>query len=367
MTNKIKLIFINTVNLEENGISSFILNNSYILTNWNVEVTIIAPNKVNSDLKSALRKNNINLIELPMRNKKPYVYFVKLLSIFKKKKCDVVHVNGNSTTMSVELLAAYLAGIKVRIAHSHNTTADHTKINKLLRPIFNLTVNGRVACNIAAGKWLFHQKKFLVIRNGINLSHFHFDESLRENYRKTLKLNKDDILLGNVGKFNRQKNQVVLLDLIKQLGDNYYLVLVGSGVNFEKIKKRVDSDVFLRKHIFFTGAVSDTSGWLNAMDLFLLPSLYEGQPYTLIEATASGLDAVVSNTISSENDLVSNISFERLDFPKDWVQKIKIPIANNRELRSNSYCQKLKEKGYDTTENAKMLLKYYKKKISLYK
>jgi hypothetical protein len=103
------------------------------------------------------------------------------------------------------------------------------------------------------------------------------------------------------------------------------------------------------------------------MDLFLLPSLYEGQPYTLIEATASGLDAVVSNTISSENDLVSNISFERLDSPKDWVQKIKIPIANNRELRSNSYCQKLKGKGYDTTENAKMLLKYYKKKISLYK
>ena len=290
-----------------------------------------------------------------------------LLIALKKEKYDIVHVNGNSTTMSIELLAAWFAGIKVRIAHSHNTTADHTKINKLLRPIFNLTVNGRVACNIAAGKWLFHQKKFLVIRNGINLSHFHFDESLRENYRKTLKLNKDDILLGNVGRFNRQKNQVVLLDLIKQLGDNYYLVLVGSGVNFEKIKKRVDSDVFLRKHIFFTGAVSDTSGWLNAMDLFLLPSLYEGQPYTLIEATASGLDAVVSNIISSENDLVSNISFERLDSPKDWVQKIKIPIANNRELRSNSYCQKLKEKGYDTTENAKMLLKYYKKKISLYK
>lgn len=362
-----KIALINTVNLEENGISTFILNNSYLFSKWGEDVAIIAPNKVKKALKKRIISKGIRLIELPMRDNSPQIYFWKLIKVLKKEKYDIVHVNGNSTTMSIELLAAWFAGIKVRIAHSHNTIADHTKINKLLRPIFNLTVNGRVACNIAAGKWLFHQKKFLVIRNGINLSHFHFDESLRENYRKTLKLNKDDILLGNVGRFNRQKNQVVLLDLIKQLGDNYYLVLVGSGVNFEKIKKRVDSDVFLRKHIFFTGAVSDTSGWLNAMDLFLLPSLYEGQPYTLIEATASGLDAVVSNIISSENDLVSNISFERLDSPKDWVQKIKIPIANNRELRSNSYCQKLKEKGYDTTENAKMLLKYYKKKISLYK
>ena len=213
-----KIALVNTVNLEENGISTFILNNSYLFSKWGEDVAIIAPNKVKKAFKKRIISKGIRLIELPMRDNSPQIYFWKLIKVLKKEKYDIVHVNGNSTTMSIELLAAWFAGIKVRIAHSHNTTADHTKINKLLRPIFNLTVNGRVACNIAAGKWLFHQKQFLVIRNGINLSHFHFDESLRENYRKTLKLNKDDILLGNVGRFNRQKNQVVLLDLIKQLG-----------------------------------------------------------------------------------------------------------------------------------------------------
>lgn len=363
MTNKIKLIFINTVNLEENGISSFILNNSYILTNWNVEVTIIAPNKVNSDLQSALRKNNINLIELPMRNKKPYVYFVKLLSIFKKKKCDVVHVNGNSTTMSIELLAAYLAGIKIRIAHSHNTTTDHKRINKLLRPIFDVVANGRIACNTAAGKWLFKNKNFLVIRNGINLSNFKFDATMRKKYRDKLGLNENDILLGHVGRFNRQKNQHFLLDLMNHLDSKYHLVLIGSGMNYHELKTEVKQSKELNTRVTFTGPIKDTSVWLSAMDVFLLPSLYEGQPYTLIEATASGLNSIVSDTVSKENDIADNIIFESIKKSRKWIGILENQIVKDRDTVSNKYIQVLKKAGYDSTENAKNLLRYYQNKL----
>ena len=163
-----KIAFINTVNLEENGISTFILNNSYIFSKWGEQITIIAPNRVKKDLKKRIKIKGIRLFELPMRNSSPIIYFWKLIKVFKKGKYDVVHVNGNSTTMSVELLAAWLLGIKLRIAHSHNTTTDHKKVNQLLRPIFDFVVNGRIACNDAAGKWLFQQKRFLVIKNGIN-------------------------------------------------------------------------------------------------------------------------------------------------------------------------------------------------------
>lgn len=358
-----KIAFINTVNLEENGISTFILNNSYLFSKWGKQVTIIAPNEVKSDLKERIKLKEIELFELPMRNNSPEVYFFKLIRILKKGQYDIVHVNGNSTTMSVELLAAWLAGIKVRIAHSHNTTTDHKKINKLLRPIFNFLVNGCIACNEAAGRWLFHQKKFLVIKNGINLFHFQFKINEREQYRQRFNLNETDIVLGHVGRFNKQKNQIFLLNLMKQLGSNYYLILVGNGMNYENLRRKVKNDPFLCKHVFFTSAVNDTSGWLNAMDLFLLPSLYEGQPYTLIEATASGLNAVVSSTISRENNLVNNISFENIKTPIGWIKRIRKNIVKARKAKSKLYIEELRSKGYDTTENAKILLAFYKQKL----
>ena len=153
---------------------------------------------------------------------------------------------------------------------------------------------------------------------------------------------------------------------MKQLGPKYYLVLVGSGMNYENLKKNVNNDTFLSKHVFFTSAVNDTAGWLNAMDLFLLPSLYEGQPYTLIEATASGLNAIVSNTISQENNLANNISFEKINSPINWLKKITTLVIRNRSIESQLYINKLKNHGYDTVENAKILLEFYKKEISFY-
>lgn len=361
-----KIALINTVNLEENGISTFILNNSYLFSEWGEQVSIIVPNKVKENLKRKIKARGIRLFELPMRSKFPKAYVRKLIKILKANKYDIVHVNGNSTTMAVELFAAWLAGIKVRIAHSHNTTTDHEKINKLLRPVFNLVVNGRIACNAAAGRWLFHQKKFLIIKNGIDLSHFQFEKNIRGIYRQKLNLGEKDILLGHVGRFNRQKNQIFLLNLMKQLEPNYYLILVGSGMYFEKLKRSVNNDTVLSKHVFFTGAISDTAGWLDAMDLFLLPSLYEGQPYTLIEATASGLNALVSSKISQENDLANNISFENLNSPIRWINEIEsaIPIVEKRKNKSELYIKKLKNEGYDTVENAKILLNFYKEKSS---
>ena len=358
MTNKIKLIFINTVNLEENGISSFILNNSYILTNWNVEVTIIAPNKVNSDLKSALRKNNINLIELPMRNKKPYVYFVKLLSIFKKKKCDVVHVNGNSTTMSVELLAAYLAGIKVRIAHSHNTTTDHKRINKLLRPIFDVVANGRIACNTAAGKWLFKNKSFLIIRNGINLSNFKFDATMRKKYRDKLGLNENDILLGHVGRFTQQKNHDFLIDIFNEIHErnqNTKLLLIGTGIKEKDIKEKV-KNLNLQDSVIFEGFKNNVNEYMFAMDIFLFPSKFEGLGLVLIEAQATGLPCYTSKDVVPNEAKVSNLLeyISLKNSAKEWSQY----IINNRNKRLNEY-KKIKNGGYDIEDTAKLLQCFY--------
>lgn len=138
-----KILLINTVNLEANGISTFIINIAKQLVNKNLDVTILAPNEVDSNLMKSLKNDGIHLKEISGRSSNLINYFIKLKRYLSYEKFDVVHVNGNSTTMAIELLAAKLAGVKLRIAHSHNTTTEHLFVNKLLRPIFEYSEIGR--------------------------------------------------------------------------------------------------------------------------------------------------------------------------------------------------------------------------------
>ncbi|WPU43738.1 hypothetical protein [Limosilactobacillus reuteri] len=115
---------------------------------------------------------------------------------------DVLHVNGNSSTMALELIAGKIAGCKNRIVHSHNTTTEHPIINKILYPIFNFGLTERMACSDEAGKWLFKDKKFIIIQNGVDLRLYKPDIRKRNKIRNQFNLNDNDIVLGNIGVFN---------------------------------------------------------------------------------------------------------------------------------------------------------------------
>ena len=183
-----KVLLINTVPLEANGISTFIINSAEVMSKKGVNVTITAPNKVNSKLKDKLRKKGISIVEIMNRMRNPIRYFIELKKLLAQYNYDVVHVNGNSTTMAIELLAAKQESIKLRIAHSHNTTTEHPFVNRILRPVFEKNINGRLACNDAAGKWLFKNKKYTVIKNGIFLNNYTFNTSTRKSIREKYKI-----------------------------------------------------------------------------------------------------------------------------------------------------------------------------------
>lgn len=359
-----KLAMINTVNLEDNGITTFIIDNSILLAQHHISVTIVAPNRVSDTLRKKLNNNNIDIFEIPYRSKRTWKYFNTLRKYLKNESFDVVHVNGNSTTMSIELLAAFFAGVKGRIAHSHNTTTDHPKINQALRPIFEILVNGRIACNNAAGKWLFKNQNFEVIKNGIFLRNYTFSYKKRNDIRKMLHLKENDILLGHIGRFNDQKNQKYFFKIIPFLPQNYHLILVGQGMNFEKIKQEVRKRGLINR-IFFTGAINNTSDYLSAMDLFLLPSIYEGQPFTLVESTASGLYNVVSSRVSMENNVADNMISISLDNPTKWKDRIEqynfSNMTSRRQDTSNNFIEVLKDHGYDVETNAQKLIDIYSK------
>lgn len=357
-----KVLLINTVNLEANGISTFIINVASQLVKKYIDVTILTPNKVNDDLLITLKDQDIHLKQIPGRMSNPIKYFNSLKAYLSSEKFDVVHVNGSSTTMAIELFAAKLAGVNKRIAHSHNTETEHYIINKLLRPLFEISITDRLACSEAAGKWLFNNKQFSIIMNGISLNNYKFSEDQRKKYRQKLNVKSNEILLGHVGYFNYQKNQIFLVKLLKELPTNYKLVLIGEGKELNNVKTKAKT-LNLTNRIIFTGTVNNVQDYLNAMDIFLLPSNFEGQPFVLVEASANGLNCVVSDKVSKENDLVNNLSFVNLSNVKKWLTVIKSSNVNGskRIINSNKYCWELSNKGYDSNDISK-LMKVYRSK-----
>lgn len=352
-----KVLLINTVPLEANGISTFIINSAKLLSKRKNQVSILASNNVDKKIREDLKQSGIRLEIIRNRKSNPIKYFYYLRRYLSKGKFDVIHVNGNSTTMSIELFAAKLAKIKVRIAHSHNTTTEYPLINNLLRPLFEYSVNGRLACNISAGKWLFKDKEFDVIPNGIDLSDYDFDLNVRLKYRDKLKIKDNEILLGHVGTFNYQKNQTFLLDLLNHLPINYRLILIGNGPEYENMKKRAAS-LGLNDKVIFTDIVNNVQDYLNAIDIFLLPSNFEGQPFVIIEALANGLPCIISDKVSEEIDVSRNSYFVPLQL-QQWNKEIQEIKKYNRKKRSSDNQECLRKSGYDIRQIGQILEKYY--------
>lgn len=156
--------------------------------------------------------------------------------------------------MTPEILIAWLCKVNVRIMHCHNTTCNHMMEHKLLNPILQKMVTGRVACSNDAGKWIFGKKDFLVLQNGFETIKYVFDNQKRDKLRHELKL-EDKSVIGHVGRFNDQKNQRFLLNIFERLAkinSKSVLVLLGDGPDYNDIEELVKKHPY-RNRIFLIG------------------------------------------------------------------------------------------------------------------
>lgn len=358
-----KILFINTLKLDKNGISTFIMNNAKYLAQSQYDISILAPSEISNNFKNELKRNGITLLTLDNRVRKPWQYIKTLAKIIKTNKFDVVHVNGNSATMFLELLSAKLAGCKCRVSHAHNTNTEHIFIHKLLYPFFNLLVTDRMACSEAAGRWLYHKRNYYVIKNGVNLSNYRPNLESRVKIRKKFNLESTDILIGNIGYFNLQKNQKFLISIIQNLDKNFKLVLIGDGSLRKSVEKLVKQNGLSSK-VIFAGKVENVNEYLSAIDIFIMPSLFEGMPFALIEAQASGLPCIVSNRISQRSNLSNNVKFLSLDDINNWINTIdSVSMSYTFTTRLNNLEKvhsELKKNGYDARQNAEYLGRLFK-------
>lgn len=268
------------------------------------------------------------------RSQNPLRHYLEWIMLLKKNKYDAITLNTCSLRYVFPLVIGKLFGIKCRVIHSHNSGNEIStgflsglliKINRIL---MNWSATDYFACSKTAGEWMFNDKPFKIIHNAINIEKFQFKKSTREKKRKELGL-ENHFVCGHVGRFSYQKNHKFLLELfyeIKKKRKNAVLVLVGgidSCDNYyleqahEEVKK-----LNIEDSVIFLGIRNDISELMQAMDLFLFPSHFEGLCLVGIEAQAVGLQSFLSNNITKEIALTKSIHFCKHNDIDDWLNCI---------------------------------------------
>lgn len=358
---KKKILLISTTSVDHNGITKIIYQYLSAMNRTDINFTLLSSVKSDTKIIDEFKSLGINIKKIEFRNMKPLKYFIELRQYIANENFDIVHVHGNSATMFIEMLAAFLGQCKVRIAHSHNTTCTHIRVHKVLKPFFDILCTRRFACGYYAGKWLFGNKKFDIIPNGRNLKRFVYNEIDRNEIRAKYNI-ENYFVLGHVGRFNNQKNHEFIIDTfseVKKRKKNAKLILIGNGEKFEYIKTKVQK-LNLENDIIFTGNIENVDKLLSAMDIMMLPSLYEGLPLVVLEWQASGLPSLLSDCVSDECAITNLVKFKALDDgAESWASDILNMNINDRKKSSKYAISELKKAGYDINDAAEKLRNLY--------
>lgn len=359
-----KVLIVCTVRFRMNGITSVIMNYYRNMDRTGMDFDFVVPNEVSSELRTELESTGARLFQIP-RGKKAASYAVKLYRLMKENRYDVVHIHGNSASMLLETVPALLAGIPVRIIHAHTTSSSHPHMHKLLRPLLVASANHGFACGREAGEFLFGKTPFTVIENGVDLERFVYDAAVREEHRQKLGAG-DRKVIGHVGNFFHEKNHTFLLDSFAELirrDPGYLLVLISDGYLFEAMQQKCH-DLGLDEHVLFLGKTGDVNRYMQAMDLFVLPSLHEGLPVVLVEAQAAGLPCLVADTVSPGANITGELKYLPIDDPAVWAdgigQAMKSRANEDRGERCGAWQKAVAAAGYDIRTNAHIMRELYR-------
>lgn len=291
-------------------------------------------------------------------------YKKELKRFFEKHpEYKIIHVHQDCLS-SVALRCAEECGIPVRIAHSHSSSA----VKNIKYPIkayymkqISKYATDLFACGKQAGDWMFCGANYRVVHNAIDCTAYqYFSETAN---KKRTEFNADHAsIIGHVGNFTPAKNHSFLAEIFYEIhkeNPNTKLLLVGGGDGKRAIQAQATS-MGLQEHIIFTGVRTDVNELMQAMDIFVFPSLYEGLPVTMIEAQAAGLPCVISENVPDECVVTTGlVTAKKLsDTPQEWAQHI---LKRIHCPRTDHTCE-IAAAGYDIVTAAKQLEKFYVQK-----
>lgn len=352
------------------GITQYILNILGELKTDGARIDILSFR--NERLKKWTEENGTQYFEFDISMYKHPCGYRKFLKDVFSRGYDAVHFNLSAVSTLTIFKYAKKCGIKKIIMHSHSSFTDlasplrrfvFSNLHKFLRVFANRYYDVKCACSLPAAQWMYGRKnaqEALILNNAVDTARFAYSVSNAEKIRRKYGV-KTKYLIGHIGRFTVQKNHSFLIEIFSELckiRKDCTLMLVGNGEFLEGIKNKV-SALNLSENVIFVDFQEDIYKYYSAMDLFVMPSLFEGLPITLIEAQANGLSSLVSDAVTKECDLTGLTQFYPLSAGcLKWAEKtsemLDVGRKNNVDVK-----EKLEKSGFSLKNQANVISKLY--------
>lgn len=345
-----KKVLICTFSMGVGGMETFLKNIVNTIDKNKFEIKFaINQEPIDKTYINILKENNIKFEYIGNVRPNPYKYLKRMNNFMMKEgPFDVIHTNLEYQGALV-LMLAKKNNIKKRIAHSHTTNVT-TFYNKLFMPLYRFLFRKYAttffACGEEAGEYMFGRNiNFKVIKNGIDVNKF-LNFSVAE---------KKKLCIGQIGRLSKEKNQLFSIKIIEELhkrGKKFHLYLIGDGPERSNIEKEINEKE-LNSYVHLLGMQNDIAKFYHQFNIFLLPSLYEGVPYALLEAQGSSAFTFASQNVSKESDLgLGLLEFVPLDV-NQWVEKIL--TFEERTISNDEILKTFEEKGFNLNSVIKIL------------
>ncbi len=351
--------------LNRGGAETLAMNIYRAIDRTKVQFDFIVHTEEHCDYDDEVESLGGRIYRLPQYNVANHFEYKKAWNKFFKEHPQYRIIHAHMTGSAAVFLPIAKKHGLYTISHSHIALSQkgirQAVINLYQLPLRRIS-DYLFACSDDAGKWLFgkdveKRDNYRVIRNGVDTEKFSFSEEAREKVRSEFGI-ENKFVLGNVARFHIQKNHALLIEVFKKIKeehDNAVLLLVGDGELRAQTEEKV-RELGIEDSVIFTGVRTDIPDLLSAMDVFAMTSFYEGLPVALVEAQASGMHVVATDTISQQIKITKLVETCPLDSEQAWVKTI-AKYAHGYE-RENT-CEEIRRAGYDIRSTAEELQKFY--------
>lgn len=361
MTYPIRVLQVLT-NLDRGGMETMTMNFYRHIDRERVQFDFLLHRSKEGDYEEEARSLGSRVFRVPRQNPLNPRYWCALDNFFSEHTYKVVHAQLDCLS-ALPLAVAKRHGVPVRIAHSHNSHQDHDvkyPMKAICKRFIRREATDLFACGEDAGRWMFGTDNFTVVRNAIDVDAYAFDTERRGRVRRKLRIGEDTLAIGHVGRFVPAKNQAFILGVfaeVLKLRLNAVLILAGDGELREKAERKAE-ELGISSYVRFLGVRSDVPDLMQAMDVFLMPSIYEGLPLVLVEAQAAGLPCVISDSIPNDCDLEGS-RIARLPLPVSARQWAEAVIGAFGVTQRATGIDNVKRAGFDVCEMASWLETFY--------
>ncbi len=354
--------------LNRAGTEAFMMNVFRGIDHQRFHVDFLVYNQKETEYSREVESAGCKVWRVPSRRESPWGWYRSLNRFFREHAGEYVaiHYCGNGLTAIAPIVFAYIYGVPIRIAHSHSSSSSglhNHLLHFLQRGVVRRLTTHHFACSSSAAKWFFGNAPVVVIKNGIDTSRFAYNPQVREKVRAEAGILPTTTVIGHVGRFSEEKNHVFLLKVFAEylrIQPDALLMLVGVGPLMDVVRQQAGALQIMDK-VAFLGERHDVNELVQAFDIFILPSTFEGLPFVLIEAQCAGLPCLVSDAVSSDNCLTDHFEILSLkQSPVKWAHKITSMLGSFQRKDGR---KTIEEQGYSAASTIKYLENIYDAKI----